>query len=314
MLTGLRRPVRGAAGLALAVALLSACGSPPAPVAGPPEPGVGPGAPATRATRSTPTPAPSPTARATPTARPTPTARTAPPARPSAAPPSWVGDRRDVVAFAPLDDPTDVTVEGRVTDAEAWSTSKVLVVAAFLDTVVDGDPDRLTAAQRRLVERALTRSDGVAAAALRAQLPGRPGRAMTAVLRAAGDRTTTAPDRYEGLMSWSAREQVRFMAALAAGEVVSPAASAYLLAQMRPVAAQAWGLGTVGASAYKGGWLRADRVTRQMGLLDGYAVAVLTDAVGPAVVQSDGDAAHVRQLDRLAAGLRERLAAERAER
>ena len=44
-----------------------------------------------------------------------------------------------------------------------------------------------------------------------------------------------------------------------------------------------------------------------MGLLDGYAVAVITDAVGPAVLQSDGDAAHVEQLDRLATMLGERL-------
>ena len=35
---------------------------------------------------------------------------------------------------------------------------------------------------------------------------------------------------------------------------------------MRPVEAHAWGLGTIGASAYKGGWLREDRVTRQLGL------------------------------------------------
>ena len=44
-------------------------------------------------------------------------------------------------AFAPLDDPDDVTVEGRVSGSQAWSTSKVLVVAAFLDTTADGDPD-----------------------------------------------------------------------------------------------------------------------------------------------------------------------------
>ncbi|GAA1853566.1 hypothetical protein GCM10009714_38520 [Microlunatus capsulatus] len=222
-----------------------------------------------------------------------------------------MGDRRNAVAFAPLDDPGDVTVEGGVDRPEAWSTSKVLVVAAVLDTVAGGDPDRLSREQRRLVDRALSRSDGDAVARLRAAIPGSPGRAMTAVLRSVGDRTTTAPDRYEGLMVWTVREQVRFMAALAGGEVVSPSASAYLLGRMRPVEEHAWGLGTVGATAYKGGWLRADRVTRQMGILDGYAVAVVTDGVGPAVVQTDGDAAHVRQLDRLAGQLAERLAAER---
>jgi hypothetical protein len=306
-----RSGVRGRRWPAVAVALLvaacTACAADPTPVpdrASRPGPG-----PTASAAADTATPRTGPTTPSRPA--PTPTV-SAGPRRP--APPGWVGDRRNTVAFAPLTDPADVTVEGRVPSAEAWSTSKVLVVAAVLDTVVDGDPERLTGEQRRLVERALTRSDGEAVAALRAQIPGRPGRAMTAVLRSVGDRSTTAPDRYEGLMRWSVREQVRFVAALAAGDVVSPAASAYLLRSMRPVRGQAWGLGTIGATAYKGGWLRAGRVTRQMGLVDGYAVAVLTDGVGPAVVQSDGDSAHVRQMNRLAADLAERLAAEQAPR
>lgn len=293
------------AALAAAVLVLTGCGADP--VARPPtaEPVTPLGVPSTGA----PAPSPSPTSGRPTTERPsTGPGRTA---SPTPEPPSWVGDRRNAVAFAPLDDPGDVTVEGRVDGAEAWSTSKVLVVAAVLDTVAGGDPDRLTREQRGLVEQALGRSDGDALARLRAALPGSPGRAMTAVLRSVGDRTTTAPDRYEGLMVWSAREQVRFMAALAAGDVVSPAASAYLLDAMRPVRAQAWGLGTIDARAYKGGWLRAGRVTRQMGLVDGYAVALVTDGVGPAVRQSDGDSAHVRQLDRLAAQLDVRLAAER---
>ncbi|GAA1428148.1 hypothetical protein GCM10009616_07090 [Microlunatus lacustris] len=289
-------PLLTAAAFAVTLVLVG-CAAESAPVRAPDAPG------------STSVVPPSPPSTATPTAPvrspgPTPT----PSPRPG--PPSWVGDQRNAVAFAPLDDPTDVTVEGRVASAEAWSTSKVLVVAAFLDTVVDGRPDRLTSTQRGLVERALSRSDGDAVAELRAAIPGRPARAMTAVLRSVGDRSTTAPDRYEGLMSWSVREQVRFVAALASGDVVSPAASDYLLESMQPIEEHAWGLGTIGASAYKGGWLRDDRVTRQLGIVDGYAVAVITDGVGPAVVQTDGDAAHVRQMDRLAAQLAERLAAE----
>lgn len=296
------RSLVAAAAAALAL-VLAGCAAepPPAPV---------PAADGSAAPSATPALTPetaSPTARA---GRPTParSARSAP------EPPDWVGDERNAVAFAPLQDPTDVTVEGRVDSAEAWSTSKVLVVAAFLDTVVSGDPDRLTRAQRQLVERSLSRSDGDATAELRAAIPGSPGRAMTAVLRSVGDRRTTAPDRYEGLMTWSVREQVRFVTALAAGDVVSPAASGYLLEAMRPIEAHAWGLGSIGASAYKGGWLREDRVTRQLGVVDGYAVAIITDGVGPAVVQTDGDAAHVRQMNRLAAQLEQRLAAERAAR
>lgn len=137
---------------------------------------------------------------------------------------------------------------------------------------------------------------------------------MTSVLRSIGDEVTVAPDSYQGLMRWSVRQQVRFMAALANGKVVSKAASAYLLATMHPVKAQAWGLGTVGATAYKGGWLRSDAATRQMGILDGYAVAIITDGVGPAVRQTDGDSAHVQQMNKLAELLSQRLAHERSDR
>ena len=57
--------------------------------------------------------------------------------------------------------------------------------------------------------------------------------------------------------------------------------SAYILSSMRPIAAHRWGLGTIGAGPFKGGWLRSDTVTRQMGIVDGYAVAIITDAHGP---------------------------------
>jgi hypothetical protein len=201
-----------------------------------------------------------------------------------------------------------------VSKSPAWSTSKVLVVAALLDTVAQGDPDRLSARNLRLIRAALTESDADAVVALREQIPGRPGRAMTRVLRRIGDTTTVAPDSYQGEMSWSVREQVRFLAAMSDGKVVSPAASTYLLSAMHPVRAHSWGLGTIGASAFKGGWLRADTVTRQLGIVHGYAVAIITDGVGPAVRQSDGDFAHVRQMNRLARMLEQRLSYERSRR
>ena len=204
-------------------------------------------------------------------------------------------------------------MEGRVPNSPAWSTSKVLVVAAYLDTAAGGDPDRVSRSNRRLIKAALTESDADAVVAIRNQIPGRPGPAMTEVLRSIGDQSTMAPDNYQGLMPWSVREQVRFMGALANGKVVSRAASDYLLKSMRPIPAHAWGLGTIGATAYKGGWLRSDTVTRQMGIVDGYAVAIITDGVGPAVRQTDGDSAHVRQLNRLARMLEKRLAYEESQ-
>jgi hypothetical protein len=218
------------------------------------------------------------------------------------------------LAFAPLNNPGAVTVEGSVPSSRAWSTSKVLVAAAFLDTVADGDPGRLSADQHRQVKRALTESHMDSVLALRDQIPGSPGAAITSVLRSIGDVRTVAPDRSQGSMQWSIREQVRFMSALYAGRVVSGEASAYLLQTMRPITAHRWGLGTIGADAFKGGWLRSDTETRQMGIVDGYAVAIITAGEGPAVLQTDGDAAHVQQMNWLADVLDRRLAIEAARR
>lgn len=229
-------------------------------------------------------------------------------------PPSLAGDRRNAFAFAPLDDPADVTVEGRVSIKTAWSTSKVLVVAAFLDTAAGGKPDRVSDRNRRLIQAALTQSDNDAILAIRAQIPGRPGPAISAVLRAIGDTKTVVPNDYQGLMSWSIREQVRFMAALANGKVVSRAASAYLVKTMRPVPAQAWGLGKIGATAYKGGWYGNNTVNRQMGIVDGYAVAIITGPVSSAARRREGDSAQVKQLNRIARLLKKRLAYESAHR
>jgi hypothetical protein len=214
------------------------------------------------------------------------------------------------MAFAPLSNPGAVTVEGSVPSYRAWSTSKVLIVAAFLDTVCGGAPARATTQQKGWITRALTESDLSSVLALRAEIPGSPGAAITRVLRSVGDTHTVAPDSSQGSMQWTVREQVRFMAALYAGRVVSPAASAYLLRTMQPIAAHQWGLGTIGATAFKGGWLRPSTETRQMGIVDGYAVAIITAGVGPAVVQTDGDSAHVRQLNVLAQVLQRRLAIE----
>lgn len=219
-----------------------------------------------------------------------------------------VGDTRSAIVWAPLSNPSAVRTEGSVPSARAWSTSKVLVIAAYLDTVVDGDPARIPAAERGWIRAALTRSDGDAVVAIRDRIPGSPGAAMTAVVRSIGDTRTVAPDRSQGTMTWTPREQVRFMAALSAGRVVSGSASAYLLGEMRPIPAHRWGLGTIGATTFKGGWLTSETETRQMGIVGGYAVAIITVGVGPAVRQTDGDSAHVQQLNRVADLLGRRLA------
>ncbi|HJR88768.1 MAG TPA: serine hydrolase [Aeromicrobium sp.] len=213
---------------------------------------------------------------------------------------SLAGDTRNAIAWAPLSDPTDITVEGSVPRSRAWSTSKVLVIAAYLDTVVGGEPDAIPVHVRGWIQKALAESDNNAIDAIRREIPGSQGQAMTRILRAIGDTTTTAPDAYIGRMHWDVAEQVRFMAALGNGEVVSREASAYLLEQMQPIPEQQWGLGSIGARAFKPGWVNAQTETRQMGIVGDYAVAIITAGDGPATRQGDGDFAHERQLDRLA--------------
>ena len=311
---GLRSvPVRHTLWLGLLALLLTACGG-GAPASRGATGAPSPTTPTTTAAATSSTPSrsvtrsPAPSTKATPSRSPAPAPKPKP--KPKPRPVGLTGDTRNALAFAPLSHPGAVVVEGSVPSSRAWSTSKVLVVAAFLDTVVDGDPSRLTSEQRSQITRALTESHMESVIALRDQIPGSPGAAITAVLRSVGDTTTVAPDRSQGSMQWTIRQQVKFMAALHGGRVVSRAASAHILEAMRPIPEHRWGLGTVGAGPFKGGWLRSDTETRQMGIVNGYAVAIITAGVGPAVVQTDGDAAHVQQMNYLASVLKRRLAAQ----
>ncbi len=256
-------------------------------------------------------PAPVPASSASPS--PSPTLSVSPSPSKTVKPvPSLQGDTRNAIAFAPLDNPRHVTVEGNVDSTAAWSTSKVLVIMAFIKEVGGGDPANLTQEQRDLINLALSESDMDALLAIRGQIPGGSGAPMTEILRSVGDDRTTAPDIREGLMEWSIKDQVKFMAALHNGDVVSPAASRYVLKHMQPVKSESWGLGTIGASAFKGGWLEPYTVTRQMGIVGDYAVAIITDGVGPAELQIDDDYAHVKQMNKLARILKKHLDAEEA--
>jgi len=210
------------------------------------------------------------------------------------------GNKRNAIAWAPLSDPDDVTVEGSVPSSRAWSTSKVLVIAAYLDTVVDGDPAKIPEDANTAIRTALARSDEPSIITIHRRIPN-PSSAMTRVLRSIGDTSTTVPGSYEGTMQWSVREQVRFMAALANGRVASPQASAFLLRGMKPIESQRWGLGTIGARAFKPGWMTAQHESRQMGIVGDFAVAIITAGEDP------GDDAHAMQLNRLAQLLAKRL-------
>ena len=216
------------------------------------------------------------------------------------------GNKRNAIAWAPLSDPDNVTVEGSVPSSRAWSTSKVLVIAAYLATVVDGDPAMIPEDARMSIRAALAESDEPSINAIRHQIPNSSA-AMTRILRAVGDSTTAVPGAYEGTMQWHVREQVRFMSALANGLVVTPQASAFLLREMQPIESQRWGLGTIGARAFKPGWMNARTESRQMGIVGDFAVAIITAGGDPGAPNGTGDYAHAWQLNRLARLLAERL-------
>lgn len=245
-----------------------------------------------------------PPATPTPSATPSTSPSTEPAARTE---PSLVGETANAWAFAPIDAPEDVVVEGEVPRQRAWSTSKVLIAAAFLQDAVAGDPTRLSEQQAQWVRRAMSESDMDSLLAMRRAIPGDRQASLQAILTGVGDEVTRVPAEKEGTMEWAVQDQVTFMAALARGEVVSAATSAYLLEAMQPIESQRWGLATIDAEAVKGGWLTPTTETRQMGIVGGYAVAIITDAVGPAVLQSDDDEAHVEQMTELAGMLAERL-------
>ena len=100
---------------------------------------------------------------------------------------SLVDDTSNAFAFAPLRDPDRITVEGSVSSYPAWSTSKVLVVAAFLTpswTRTQPTPARRV----ELISRVLRESDA-GPPPLLDEIPD-PTEAMTWVLRNIG---TPAP-------------------------------------------------------------------------------------------------------------------------
>lgn len=147
----------------------------------------------------------------------------------------------------------------------AWSTIKVLIVARVLADA--GGPGGLTAEQRALVERALSRSDNDAAAALYRELEARHGgltgaaRAMDQVLRDSGDDatrvSTVGRDGFStyGQTRWTVGAQTRFLAALARHCILTPDSDEYILEAMSgAVSDQRWGLGHVDSPAFKGGW------------------------------------------------------------
>jgi hypothetical protein len=146
---------------------------------------------------------------------------------------------------------TTASSAGSLTSGVAWSTAKVPVAMAAIRAGAGRSAD-LTAA--------ITASDNAAAERLFAALGGgaTAAAAATAQVRAAGDSATTIQgERLRsgytpfGQTSWSLIGQAHFAAGLAC---TAPGREALALMR-RTIAAQRWGLGTVGSSpALKGGW------------------------------------------------------------
>lgn len=170
---------------------------------------------------------------------------------------------------------------GSLQSGSAWSTSKVPIALRVLEDV--GGPAGLDSAQAEEMRNALTLSDNEAAADLFAYLERRHGglsgasAAVEGVLREGGDESTMISTVGRGEFStygqteWPLTNQQRFMSSLAAGCVVGPKSSDYVLDLMGEVSSDTWGLGSAGLPArWKGGWgpgVDGGYLVRQMGIL-----------------------------------------------
>jgi hypothetical protein len=197
------------------------------------------------------------------------------------------------LAYAPVGRGGQVVSLGGLKTGAAWSTIKVALAARVIKDA--GGPGDLSSRQRSLISAALTASDNAAAMSLWDELVSRYGGpsgaadAVTQILRAAGDTSTSvssvgrASFSPYGQTDWSLSGQARFMAAVAGSCVPG---SSYLRDQMGQVVSdQRWGLGTVGSTAFKGGWgpgVNGGYLVRQMGTIPTKTgTAVVTIAARP---------------------------------
>lgn len=222
-----------------------------------------------------------------------------------------VADHSDdhlVLALAPVGGQGEPVTVGTDEPTPAWSTVKVpLALAAHRAHPQDADT-------RADVEAALVRSDNDAAMRLWTGLgtPTRARRAVEAVLRDGGDRSTRVEDEQTapgfspfGQTRWRPEDQARFMA----GAACLPDAETVLEPMGRVVDWQDWGLGRLEGAVAKGGWGPTPEgyVVRQVGLVPGakggqvaVAVQVRTSSyeAGTAVLDEVGAVveSHVGQL------------------
>lgn len=146
-----------------------------------------------------------------------------------------------------------VRTAGSLTDLPAWSTSKVpLAMAVYAGGQGDAQAGNISAA--------IQASDNAAAEALWASLAATDterAAAVTAILRQAGDETTTVPSTRTfgtytifGQTQWSTSAQVNFLLNFDS----LPGAAQVKQYMYGAYANQRWGIGTFANCAVKGGW------------------------------------------------------------
>lgn len=151
----------------------------------------------------------------------------------------------------------------------AWSTIKVpLIIAALREE----RPPSVTQAMAA----AITESDNAAAESIWSSLgdPITAARKVDAVLREAGDPTMVQSQRIRpefsafGQTEWPLTDQVRFISAAVCDKANAPVFA--LMGQIQTD--QGWGIGTLTASQFKGGWgpsPTGSYLVRQIGVLTG---------------------------------------------
>lgn len=191
-----------------------------------------------------------------------------------------------------LEEPA-IETSGELSEPFARSTIKVVILAALLTE--RGGPKGLDPAEQDLARRMITDSDNDAAAELYSLLTSGSGssagaaQAMTDLLRQSGDSETTVPvsipsglpasfiSNY-GATDWLPENQVKFIQALSAGDLIDADSRAYVLELMEQVSSlggDTWGLGTLSApsrSRFKPGWgdtPSGQYLARQFGIIGG---------------------------------------------
>lgn len=173
-----------------------------------------------------------------------------------------------VIAVLPPSE-ADPFVLGEDRAFHAWSTIKVPVLVAVL-TVLGGRG--LTPQVHDLAQRAIIESDNPAILELWELLCGLAGgvgeaaAVVEGLFRRSGDQRSTValatppPGAVTpfGQTGWNAADSSRFLSALAAGSLLGPGDTRYVLGLMEGIISeQRWGLGSVdlaGPTAFKGGW------------------------------------------------------------